>query len=49
MDIKYLWSQGKLGLEFQMEELVDLIEALFTDSDHRRKAIGEIRRDSVDR
>lgn len=29
---------------FQTEELVDLIEALFADSTHRRKAIGEIRR-----
>ncbi|KAF4552370.1 Hypothetical protein D9617_10g073510 [Elsinoe fawcettii] len=42
-DIKYLWTEGELSLEFQAEEVVDLIEALFADSDHRRKAISEIR------
>lgn len=47
VDIKYLWSEGELRLDFETEELVDLIEALFADSDHRRKAIGEIRRGSV--
>ena len=45
--IKYLWTEGELRLEFQTEELVDFIEALFADSTHRRKAIGEIRRGSV--
>ena len=49
VDIKYLWTEGELRLEFETEELVDLIEALFADSDHRRKAIGEIRRVSVRR
>ena len=49
VDIKYLWTEGELRLEFETEELVDLIEALFADSDHRRKAIGEIRRGSVRR
>lgn len=44
VDIKYLWVEGELRLEFGAEELVDLIEALFADSEHRRKAIGEIRR-----
>ena len=44
VDIKYLWTEGELRLEFQTEELVDLIEALFADSTHRRKAVGEIRR-----
>lgn len=48
-DIKYLWTEGELGLEFQMKKLVDLIEALFADSEHRGKAIGEIRRGSVRR
>ena len=43
-DIKYLWAESELALEFSAEELVDLIEALFADSEHRRKAIGEIRR-----
>ncbi|KAH0563008.1 hypothetical protein GP486_002428 [Trichoglossum hirsutum] len=43
-DIKYLWSKGELRLEFQAQEVIDLIEALFADSEHRRKAIAEIRR-----
>ena len=43
-DIKYLWAESELALEFSAEELIDLIEALFADSEHRRKAIGEIRR-----
>jgi protein transport protein DSL1/ZW10 len=45
-DIKYMWSEGELSLEFGAEEVVDLIEALFSDSEHRRRAIGEIRRAS---
>lgn len=49
VDIKYLWTEGELRLEFEAEELVDLIEALFADSEHRRKAIGEIRRASIRR
>ncbi len=44
VDIKYLWTEGELRLEFNAEELVDLIEALFADSDHRRRAITEIRK-----
>ena len=43
IDIKYLWTEGELSLEFSAEEVVDLIEALFADSEHRRKAIAEIR------
>ena len=46
-DIKYLWQEGELRLEFSAEEVIDLIEALFTDSEHRRKAIGDIRRTSI--
>ena len=42
-DIKFLWSEGELGLEFETEEVVDLIVALFADSPHRRAGIGEIR------
>ena len=42
-DIKYLWIEGELRLEFETEELVDLIVALFADSPHRRAGIGEIR------
>ncbi|OAX84995.1 hypothetical protein ACJ72_00620 [Emergomyces africanus] len=45
-DIKYLWTEGELKLEFSPEELIDLIRALFADSDHRRKAIAEIRKSS---
>ncbi|MCJ1281998.1 hypothetical protein MMC26_001321 [Xylographa opegraphella] len=44
VDIKYLWIEGELSLEFKAEEVVDLIEALFADSEHRRRAISEIRR-----
>ena len=44
VDIKFLWEEGELGLEFDVEELVELIEALFADSEHRRRAIGDIRR-----
>ena len=47
VDIKYLWTEGELSLEFSAAEVVDLIEALFADSEHRRKAIGEVRRRSV--
>lgn len=43
-DIKYMWTEGELSLEFGAEEIVDLMEALFADSDYRRKAIADIRR-----
>ena len=43
-DIKYLWTEGELKLEFGKEEVVELIEALFADSEHRRRAIAEIKR-----
>jgi len=43
-DIKYLWSEGELSLEFEGEEVVELIEGLFADSEIRRRTIGEIRR-----
>ncbi|KAL8908838.1 MAG: hypothetical protein Q9207_000564 [Kuettlingeria erythrocarpa] len=46
VDIKYLWMEGGLQLEYDTEEVVDLIEALFADSEHRRKAIAEIRKAS---
>lgn len=42
-DIKYLWNEGELRLEFEPQELVDLVEALFAESDLRRRAIAEIR------
>lgn len=43
-DIKYLWNEAELSLEFEAEEVVELIEALFAESDLRRRAIAEIRR-----
>ncbi|KAB8336723.1 hypothetical protein FH972_021032 [Carpinus fangiana] len=43
-DIKYLWNEGELRLEFEPDEIVDLVEALFAESDLRRRAIAEIRR-----
>lgn len=47
VDIKFLWVEGELGLEMTVDEVVGLIEALFEDSDHRRRAIAEIRRHRV--
>lgn len=42
-DIKYLWTDSELKLEFEVEEVCDLIRALFAESDYRRKAILDIR------
>ena len=44
VDIKYLWIEAELSLEFSADEVIDLIKALFADSEYRRKAIAEIRR-----
>lgn len=46
-DIKYFWTDGELKLEMGAEEVVDLIRALFAESDYRRKAISDIRRTSI--
>ena len=43
-DIKYLWTEGELSLEFESDEITELIEALFADSDYRRRAITDIKR-----
>ena len=43
-DIKYFWTDGELKLEMGVEEVVDLIKALFAESDYRRKAIADIKR-----
>lgn len=43
-DIKYMWNESELSQEFEAEEVVGLIEALFAESIHRRQAIQEIRR-----
>ncbi len=43
VDIRYLWTEGELSLEFEAEEVVDLVKALFAESGHRRAAIQAIR------
>lgn len=43
-DIKWMWKEGELSLEFGAEEVVELIEALFAESDLRRQAVREIGR-----
>jgi centromere/kinetochore protein ZW10 len=48
-DIRYFWTDGELKLEMEAEEVVDLIKALFAESDYRHKAIAEIRRTSIAR
>jgi centromere/kinetochore protein ZW10 len=45
-DIKYLWMEGELKLEFRVDEVVELIQALFADSSYRRDAIRDIRKSS---
>ncbi|KAK5137632.1 hypothetical protein LTR08_007927 [Meristemomyces frigidus] len=44
VDIRFLWNEGELSLEFDAEEVVELIAGLFAESDLRRRAIAEIRR-----
>ena len=44
VDIKYLWTEGELSLELPVEEVIDLIRALFAESPNRRNAIADIRR-----
>jgi centromere/kinetochore protein ZW10 len=44
VDIKYLWTEGELSLEFSAEEVIDMIKALFAESPNRRSAIADIRR-----
>jgi centromere/kinetochore protein ZW10 len=43
VEIKYLWEQSELKMEFKAEEVVDLIRALFAETRQRRDAIAEIR------
>jgi len=43
LHIKELWEEGGLSTEFDKEEVVDLIKALFAESNHRRNAIYAIR------
>ncbi|BFZ62738.1 ribosome bioproteinsis protein ytm1 [Saitoella coloradoensis] len=42
-DIMYLFKEGAL-VDFEKDELVRLIEALFADTEVRRRNIGEVRR-----
>ena len=42
-DILDLWNEQDLSLEFKVEELIDLVKALFEDGPRRRSAILEIR------
>jgi protein transport protein DSL1/ZW10 len=44
VDIKYLWTDGELSIYFDVDEVVDLVKALFAESDHRRRAIADISR-----
>ncbi|ORY16227.1 hypothetical protein BCR34DRAFT_584447 [Clohesyomyces aquaticus] len=43
-DIRYLWEEGELRLEMTVDEVVDLIEALFAESPHplRRYALSSL-------
>lgn len=43
-DIRWMWKEGELRLEFEADEVVELIEALFAESEYRRNAVREIRR-----
>ncbi|KAK7179738.1 is centromere binding protein at prophase [Paraphaeosphaeria sporulosa] len=43
-DIRYMWTDGELRLEMEVDEVLDLIRALFAESEYRRKAIADIRR-----
>lgn len=42
VDIRYLWTEGELSLEFSQREVVSLIQALFAESRHRREAVNAI-------
>ncbi|KAK5164112.1 ribosome biogenesis protein ytm1 [Saxophila tyrrhenica] len=42
-DIRWMWKEGELSLEFAGEEVVELIEALFAESGLRREAVREVR------
>lgn len=43
VEIKYLWEQSELKMDFTAEEVVDLIRALFAETRQRRDAIADIR------
>ncbi|KAF2857268.1 hypothetical protein K470DRAFT_260994 [Piedraia hortae CBS 480.64] len=41
-DLRFLWCEGELRLEFEREEVVDLIEALFVESEGRKGVINDV-------
>ncbi|KAI5358699.1 putative RZZ complex, subunit Zw10 protein [Septoria linicola] len=43
-DIRYMWNESELSMEFTAEEVVGLMEALFEVGPHLRQAIQDIRR-----
>ncbi|KIV99183.1 uncharacterized protein PV09_09136 [Verruconis gallopava] len=43
-DIKFLWTEGELSLEYESDEVIELIQALFAESEHRKEAIREIKK-----
>jgi protein transport protein DSL1/ZW10 len=43
VDIKYLWKESELRMEFTADEVADLIRALFAETRQRRDAIAELR------
>lgn len=43
-DIRWMWKEGELSLEFGADEVVELVEALFAESELRRQTIREIRK-----
>lgn len=46
MDIAYLFKEGAL-IDFEREELVQLVEGLFSDTPLRAKTIQKIRTEDV--
>lgn len=42
-DIRYMWTDAGLSEDFEADEVVDLIKALFAESSHRRSAIQAIK------
>ena len=43
-DIKFMWTHGMLGMEYDQGEVIDLVRALFADSPHRRNFVSDIKR-----
>ncbi|KAH9818592.1 Component of the NOP7 complex, partial [Teratosphaeria destructans] len=43
-DIRFMWVESELSLEFAADEVVELVQGLFADSELRRRTVAEIRR-----